>query len=208
MDILSADPKYDLYENLRQEALSILQTPKDWEDPVRIRKLVLLDSTIRESLRTNPTLVRGLLRGAVHKNGLDLPDGNHIPSGSWIGSPVLNIHYDDRFYDDATEFNPWRFVDTEGREEGGSEKRGAADRANVGPNGKLKIESGQANDTFLSFGGGKHAWYVFCLVLLLLRPPHSHPFSYMVWYHVLIKIAALVAGMWSICSRFCSLTSL
>jgi cytochrome P450 len=111
-----------------------------------------MDSTIRESLRTNPTLVRGLLRGAVHKDGLDLPDGSHIPSGSWVGTPVLNIHTDSRFYEKAEEFDPWRFVDRDVKDSGKKKEE------HIGPFGQLKIESGQVNDTFLSFGGGKHAW--------------------------------------------------
>lgn len=148
LDIISADPKLDLYSSLRKEADEILTSAQDWEDPVAIKKLALLDSTIRESLRTNPTLVRGLLRGAVDANGLKLPDGSHVPSGSWIGAPVLNIHNDERFYENPLTFDPYRFV------EGGSTTKNGKD-----PRTKTNIiESGQVNDTFLSFGGGHHAW--------------------------------------------------
>jgi len=109
-----------------------------------MKKLVHTDSTIRESLRLNPTLIRGLLREVKPKKGIDLPDGTHLPKGAWVGIPVKGVQMDERFYAGAEEFRPFRFTGEKRDPSRGSHGKGA--------------EAVHVDSTFLSFSYGGSAW--------------------------------------------------
>ncbi len=110
LDILNCDPKLDLYQALRSEAESVLRTEDDWKTSAPFNSLVLYDSVVRESLRCHPILIKGLTKEVIDPEGLKLPDGTHLPRGSWVGVPVLGVHRDERFYPDSTTYDPYRFM--------------------------------------------------------------------------------------------------
>lgn len=72
-----------------------------------------------------------------------LSDGTAIPAGTIVIAPATATHMDEANYTNAAIFDPWRFVDL--REEG--------DNA-------LKYQYTNTSLDYISFGHGKHAWYV------------------------------------------------
>src|SRR5215469_16843093 len=94
LDILSASPRIKLYETLRLEASSVFNSEADWMSPASMKKLTNTDSTIRESLRKHTLQSRGLLKKVMPKEGILLPDGSHVPQGTWLGVPVQAMQQD------------------------------------------------------------------------------------------------------------------
>ena len=146
LDILSSDPNLRYYQTLRVEADSVFPTTEDWGQSAGLLQLRHMDSAIRESLRRSPILVRGLWREVMPKNGVTLPDGQHLQQGAWIGVPVPGIHNDERFYDKPEVYDPFRFVP--------SSLKGQMAEAE---NHKATMLT-MANDTFLPFGYARHSW--------------------------------------------------
>ena len=140
LDILTTPPELNVYQNLREEATQAFPSESDWSDAAALENLVLTDSTIRESLRTNPMSARGLLREVIPEQGITLPDGKKVPHGTWIGAPVQAVHMDNRFYEKPEQYDPFRFA----RVASGSDR----------------LDAAQTSDTFLRWGHGRSAWSV------------------------------------------------
>ncbi|KAJ0104185.1 hypothetical protein J7T55_000536 [Diaporthe amygdali] len=131
IDILCAGP--EVYAALRREAASVLRDAGGVWNKAAVNKLVLMDSTLRESLRSSAFKARGVERQVVKKGGVMLPDGTLLPEGTKVGMPTTEIHMDPNFYHDPTTFRHDRFV------------------------GKAELGMVNTTDTFLAFGHGKHA---------------------------------------------------
>ncbi|PZD24822.1 CypX, Cytochrome P450, partial [Pyrenophora tritici-repentis] len=153
LDLLSSKPELRYYEALRQESEMAFQAEKDWDDWASVNKLRLTDSAIRETLRLNPQAVRSRQREVLQKDGLKLPDGQHLPKGSWIGFSPTDIHFDERFYPDPETYDPFRFV--AGNETLELEQRSIS--ADVASKERMSSLMVATNKTFLSFGHGRHA---------------------------------------------------
>lgn len=97
-----------------------------------------------------------LLASMVRKAMKDFrfSDGTFIPKGGFVSAASMPTHHDDEIYSNSSTFNPWRFADL--REEEGEE---------------LKHQMVSTSTKFLSFGHGKHAWYV---IILILSFEHMH----------------------------------
>lgn len=132
LDIWSAPPQ--VAAALREEAARVLHEHDGLWTKAAVGKLVLLDSTLRESMRVSAFKGRGVERLVVKKGGVTLPDGTYLPKGTKIGIPVSEIHRDAAFYEDPREFVFDRFV------------------------GKAELGLVNTTDTFLGFGHGRHAW--------------------------------------------------
>ena len=65
-------------------------------------------------------------------------DGTFLPKGTMVGIGVNVVHFDDSLYENARVFQPFRFVNT----------------------GSAKHRFVSTGVDYLSFGHGKHAWYV------------------------------------------------
>lgn len=128
----------------------------NWNDYSSLTKLTLADSAIKETLRRSPLLSRGLVREVVQRDGIDLPNGHHLPKGTWLGVAIDRVHHDERFYDDPNAYDAFRFA---GRQE-------ALDRGGAVPDiSAEKAETSRrlqgfttASDTYLPWGYGRHAW--------------------------------------------------
>lgn len=107
-----------------------------------------IESVVRESIRLNPTQARSLNREVIQESGLDLPSGQHVPKGTWLGASGMGIHLDDRFYPDAETYKPFRF--TKGSETSSFQVGGKSSSNSMEPD--------QLNAPLLSFGGGRHRW--------------------------------------------------
>lgn len=117
-----------------------------------MKKLVILDSTIRESLRKNTLQSRALLKKVVAKEGIVLPDGTHVPEGTWLGVPVQAMQQDDKLYPHAHRYDPLRFA----RMRIHDTKSDAAEGNSDGRQGFL--DAAQPSDKYLSFSYGRSAW--------------------------------------------------
>jgi len=155
LDLLSSDPKLGYYERLRAEAAATFKTEKDWEESATVGRLSFTDSAIRESLRKNPILTKGLMREVMPEGGLTLPDGHQISQGAWIGVSVSGINTDERFYPKPQAYEPFRFVrDTADKDVSEQESiNGVAEKQKI-------ISLATTTDTFLTWEHGRHAWCV------------------------------------------------
>src|SRR4051794_30571975 len=109
LDLVSSQPEY--YERIREEAERVLGGPQhrsDMADKTLLTKLYYTESAIRESMRLNPLFT--LTHKVVNRDGLTLPDGTHLLQGCYTAIPVAEIHLDERFYPNAKEYHPFRFV--------------------------------------------------------------------------------------------------
>ena len=148
VDIANCPPEWDVWGELRKEAETNLSSANDWTQSDSFRKLIRTDSVIRESLRFRPTLIKGLTKEVVPEDGLQLPDGTHVPQRSWVGVPLFGIHRDTRFYERADTFEPFRFVPA--RSEDVQKPSAITDEP----------EAARPTTTYVGFAYGKHAWYI------------------------------------------------
>ena len=164
IDILCSPPELCYFDAIHDEAVSVFQTEEDWGKLASLHKLTRTDSALRESMRLNPLFGRGTMQQVMHKNGVTLPDGNHVPQGQWLGVSLTGINQDARYYPDPHKYNPWRF--SRAREElalkdetfgSDSTKPVDNDKPDNKPNGSYLSTS---EDRFAPFGFGKHSWYV------------------------------------------------
>lgn len=84
-----------------------------------------------------------------------------IPAGTTVSCCMRSTHFDADYYDDPDTFNPFRFSDPP-------------------PNGTKTSSQGQkqvilTGPDFLSFGHGRHAWWV---LLFLVPDDHLHHSSF------------------------------
>ena len=70
-------------------------------------------------------------------------DGTFVPKGQFISAAMHSMHHDGELYANPDVFNPWRFADLRTQE--GEE---------------LKHQLVSTNSDYITFGHGKHAWYV------------------------------------------------
>ena len=152
LDILSSDSNLHYYRTLRSEAESVFPTTDHWAQPDGLLQLRHMDSTIRESLRRSPILVRGLWREVMPKDGITLPNGQHLPQGAWLGVPVPGIHNDERYYHEPEVYTPFRFVPSS------LVDRNIAKGDDTDSENCKRAILTMTSDTFLPFGYARHSW--------------------------------------------------
>lgn len=115
-----------------------------WSKPA-LGRMACVDSALRESLRLNGFIERGVMKMVVAPEGVTLPDGSHVPCGTKVGVSAYSVHRDDRNYPDAARFDALRFArgDQDGEKEG----------VQKGPQRLVNT-----SETFLGFSHGPHAW--------------------------------------------------
>jgi cytochrome P450 len=139
---------------LRAEIEVVFSTPVAWDDSNTTApgRMPLLEAFLRESMLFTPFFTRGQEHKVLAKDGIDLPDGTHVPMGTFLACPVAGITGDENVYAAADVFNPWRFLDV---------VEHAPDNAPMGkPSYALKCncQLTSPSDSFLGFGFGRHAW--------------------------------------------------
>ena len=140
LDLLSSESEHAYLHTIREEARTVFASSKESGKPVS-HGLHHIDSAIRESLRMNSLSPRSLHRQVVRRGGVVLPDGQKVPTGTWLCVLSGNIQRDEDYYEDAQTYKPFRFV-PKLTEAGG-------DKAPLLP---------LTNEKYLTFGYGRHAW--------------------------------------------------
>ena len=153
LDVLTSDPDQRVLQCIRKEADDVFITDHSWKDHTRLAALQCTDSAIKETLRQNPLLFRGMIREVVQKNGFTTLDGHHLPQGTWIGVAMNEIHRDGKFYGNPDSYDGLRFTP----------KRNV--QGNAVPKGSQMTEVSEkvqglttASEAFLPWGYGRHAW--------------------------------------------------
>lgn len=72
--------------------------------------MVHVDSAIRESMRLNGFVARGIMKTVMSPSGVTLPDGTHIPHGVKVGIQAYSVHRDEEHYANANTYDAFRFV--------------------------------------------------------------------------------------------------
>lgn len=95
-------------------------------EPVAIadaRQSPYLEAVINETLRYHPAVSMTMER-IVPEGGLNLPDGSHVPAGSFVGmNPYVVGRNKSIFGQDADEFRPDRWLKQKGESESAFEQR-------------------------------------------------------------------------------------
>ncbi|KAI1868025.1 uncharacterized protein JN550_006513 [Neoarthrinium moseri] len=102
-----------------------------------LARMTHVDSALRESLRLNGFIERGIMKMVVAPEGVTLPDGSHIPYGVKVGISGYSVHHDEENYTDATTYNAFRFAGTDGGK----------------PSALVST-----SEKFMGFSHGSHAW--------------------------------------------------
>ncbi|KAF1852233.1 cytochrome P450 [Cucurbitaria berberidis CBS 394.84] len=114
LDIFSTDPSLGYVDILRQECKNALSESNGKWSPEAVKKLRLVDSAIRESMRMNPFGTLTLPREVVHPGGIRVDNWDVcIPNHTRIALPTEAIHYDNSIYSDAHRYDPFRFAHLE-----------------------------------------------------------------------------------------------
>ena len=153
-------------EALRDEARTVLAAHRGHWSRAAVAELFMADSAIKETLRHPGMAGRGLARQVMKVEGLKLPDGTHLQRGVRVSIPIGPIHADEKFYENAKSFQPFRFAEmrrqpnlhgfddvdqSEVDHERENEKEDLAKK-------RSSLGLVTPSDTFLAWGLGKHAW--------------------------------------------------
>ncbi|KAI0965811.1 cytochrome P450 [Xylaria arbuscula] len=108
-----SDPKYAYAATLREECRAVFQAAGQKWTLESLRRLRLLDSALRESMRFIPFSTVAMARTVVDPGGISLQNGQSkviIPVGTTLAVPIECIHYDENIFPGAHKFDPFRFV--------------------------------------------------------------------------------------------------
>ncbi|KAL9619895.1 MAG: hypothetical protein Q9160_005542 [Pyrenula sp. 1 TL-2023] len=110
-DLYSSPPSKGFVDIIRDECETVLkETPEGHWTKEALSRLVLLDSTLRESMRHSGFGWTALLRRVVSPAGLPISPSITIPHGVTVGVPMHSIHMDPDYHPNPTEFSPFRFA--------------------------------------------------------------------------------------------------
>lgn len=150
-NLASSPPDKGFLGSIRAEASAVMPEDISTWTKLEISKLIRADSAIRETMRCNGLIVRGLAREVMKKEGVTLPDGLHLARGTRLSAAIVPIHLDERFYPRAEEYNAFRFSDARS-----STQEQLEESRNLAPKAQ-GMSLATTGDTFYAFGRGKYA---------------------------------------------------
>jgi cytochrome P450 len=155
LDLLSSERAN--YELLQREAIAAMNAHEEGPAISLLAQLPGAESAIRESIRQHPLFVPLPCAKVVHKAGIMLPTGQHVRFGNYLGFPTHQANMNPNIYLEPEKYQPFRSlrasslaVPTSSVGEG--EHQGSFE---------TEISASTVSESFLSFGVGRHAWYVF-----------------------------------------------
>ncbi|KAI0003125.1 cytochrome P450 [Xylariaceae sp. FL0662B] len=146
--LITSDPSLGCIEALREECDKALRDAGGTWNLEAIRKLKLVDSAIRESMRVAPFASVAMARTVVDPKGISIEHGKSsvlVPQGTILASPMESIHCDEAIYPEARHFNPFRFVSIEQDDSKSDGQRYVTTKPTATP-----------DDHFFGFGTGKN----------------------------------------------------
>ncbi|KAI5118159.1 hypothetical protein M0805_005781 [Coniferiporia weirii] len=132
---LAARPEY--IEPLREEVERVIKA-EGWTK-VAMNKMRKLDSFMKESQRYNGIGMLSMTRKALVD--YTLSDGTFLPAGTFVSCNALSLHYDDANYNNAHDFDGFRFANMREEREGEGTKH----------------QMVSTSSEYLPFGHGRHA---------------------------------------------------
>ena len=111
-----------------------------------LARMTRVDSALRESMRLNGFVARGIMKIVVAPGGVTLPDGSHVPRGTKVGIQAYSVHRDEDVYTDAERYDPFRFCTEE------------TTSAHGATNTRQPQALVSTSPTFLAFSHGPNAW--------------------------------------------------
>ncbi|KAI1415223.1 cytochrome P450 [Hypoxylon sp. FL1857] len=155
-----AASKQDNFDELRAEISAVLMEHGGEWNKRALAAMEKLDSVMRESQRLNSFVTVATSRTVVKKDGIDTPDGVHIPRGTVVCAPSYPVFHDPAMYPEPDKFKPFRFA----------EKRAVpSSAAAADQNGQKKEEEPSSyvqrarqafattSPEYCAFGHGRHA---------------------------------------------------
>ncbi len=143
--------------------------PSPW-GKAALARMVHVDSALRESMRLNGFVARGIMKMVTARSGVTLPDGSHIPYGTKVGIQAYNVHRDSEYYPDAETYDAFRFVDPvsdkprvrmmvppRGSDDETTKNAGQLRNKREGREPKALVST---SPTFLAFSHGPNSWCV------------------------------------------------
>lgn len=77
---------------------------------VTLARMVRVDSALRESMRLNGFVARGIMKTVLAPGGVTLPGGAHVARGTKVGIQAYSVHRDEEFYSAPETYDAFRFV--------------------------------------------------------------------------------------------------
>ncbi|KAK7941361.1 uncharacterized protein PG986_013748 [Apiospora aurea] len=147
-DIASSPDCASFLDTMRREVLDetagATTAAPSWSRAMMAR-LTHVDSALRESLRLNGFIERGIMKMVVAAGGVTLPDGSHVPRGTKVGISGWSVHHDNDVYANATTYDAFRFAK-------GSASGKGDDNVKSKPQALINT-----SDHFMGFSHGSHA---------------------------------------------------
>ena len=148
---------------MRTEVLREVSGAAPWSK-AGLARMTRVDSALRESMRLNGFVARGIMKMVIPAEGVTLPGGSHVPRGTKVGLQAYNVHRDADIYADADRYDAFRFVP--------AATTAAAVEGDGGPPAKATPQAlVTTSPTFLAFSHGPNAWCVLPALSVLDRPP-------------------------------------
>ncbi|KAL2837981.1 cytochrome P450 [Aspergillus pseudodeflectus] len=148
LDLASTDPELQVMEALRSECATVLEEAGGTWTSDALKKLSLLDSVIRESIRLTPFGNIGLPRTVVHPTGLPIQNPSiTLPRGTILALALGAAHRDASLYPNPNDFDAFRFARASP-----SSSSSSSGNKNTRPSSAVTPD-----DKFLGFGFGRHA---------------------------------------------------
>lgn len=150
LDILGS-PSQDCLNGIREEVECVYSECQGVWTNTALTKLIRTDSAIRESMRVNNFMTRGVMRKVVAPEGIVNPqEGWSAPQGAVIGTDVHSVQHDSAIYPNPEEYDAFRFSRPLEEDFGGSDPK------TISQLKKMSLTT--TSDTFLPFSHGRHAW--------------------------------------------------
>ncbi|PGH07723.1 hypothetical protein AJ79_06200 [Helicocarpus griseus UAMH5409] len=156
LDIAASPDSIAIQKELRLEAQQALNVSKAnggaWSTST-INKMVLIDSTLRESLRLWSFVSHGVTKTVLTLGGIRLPSGDHLPYGAHCGIASYGPQHDEDVYENPYSFQPFRFC--EGKQRKAIKAPQADDEVVPGQSAPKSFVT--TSEYMMGFNHGRHA---------------------------------------------------
>lgn len=144
LDVLAADKEYNTVATVRDEVGRVMYADDKGWTKAKVARMVRCDSIARETLRLHNFGTRVFLRKVMAEDGVVIDTGIHLPKNTYVSFIGVGVHLDDKVYEDAAKYDPFRF----------SREREAAAAAGTKSGGLSFVAT---STEFLPFSHGKHS---------------------------------------------------